>query len=61
MDEHKENINAKDVNAKMSDTREDNKVGVSSMLSFLLSCVFEPDATNSVELSLLHVETSKLQ
>ncbi|KAM8739620.1 3'-5' exoribonuclease 1 [Acanthopagrus schlegelii] len=25
MDEHKENINAKDVNVKMSDTREDNK------------------------------------
>lgn len=35
MDEHKENINAKDVNVKMSDTREDDKVGVSSMLSFM--------------------------
>lgn len=28
MDEHKENIHAKDVNVKMSDTREDEKVGV---------------------------------
>lgn len=28
MDEHKENINTKDVNVKMSDTKEEEKVGV---------------------------------
>ncbi len=28
MDEHKENIHTKDVNVKMSNTREDEKVGV---------------------------------
>lgn len=33
MDEHKENIHAKDVNVKMSNTREDEKVGVSSELT----------------------------
>lgn len=30
MDEHKENIHAEDVNVKMSHTREDEQVGVSS-------------------------------
>lgn len=61
MDEHKENINAKDVNVKMSDTREDDKVGVSSMLGFMFWCVFQPDVTNNAELSLFCVETSKLR
>lgn len=61
MDEHKENINAKDVNVKMSDTREDDKVGVSSMLSFMFWCEFQPDATNNVELSFFCVEASKLR
>lgn len=36
MDEHKENIHAKDVNVKMSDTREDEKVGVSRKLASCL-------------------------
>lgn len=30
MDEHKENIHTKDVNGKMSNTKEDEKVGASS-------------------------------
>lgn len=45
MDEHKENIHAKDVNVKMSNTKEDEKVGgysakASFMFWFLKSCVW---------------------
>lgn len=34
MDEHKENIQGKDVNVKMSGNREDEKVCISSSLAF---------------------------
>lgn len=40
MDEHKENIHGKDVNVKMTDKQDDEKVGVSEDKKMLLCKYF---------------------